>query len=241
LAFLVQPVVEVRDLGGSVLATDNSTQITVAITVGSGTAGAVLSGTLTRTVVNGVANFSGLSINLVGIGYTLTFTSNPVLTSATTNAFGVSGAPAQLTVSTQPGGAQPGLPFGAQPVVAIRDSGGTIVANDNTTQVTATITTGTGATGAVLSGTTTVTAVNGVAVFSNLAIDLEGSSYTLLFTSTPALTSATSSSFNVAVSSNGSNDEKGEDESCTTGEGASWMMFVALLALARVASRRRTS
>ncbi|CAG0983824.1 hypothetical protein PLCT2_02068 [Planctomycetaceae bacterium] len=241
LAFLVQPVVEVRDLGGSVLATDNSTQITVAITAGSGTAGAVLSGTLTRTVVNGVANFSGLSINLVGIGYSLTFTSNPVLTPATSNAFGVSGAPAQLTVSTQPGAAQPGLPFGAQPVVAIRDSGGTIVASDNSTQVTATITTGTGATGAVLSGTTTVTAVNGVAVFSNLAIDLEGSGYTLTFTSTPVLTASTSSSFNVAVSSNGSNEDKNEDESCTTGEGASWLMFVALLALARVTSRRRTS
>jgi hypothetical protein len=239
-AFLVQPVVEVRDLSGAVLATDNSTQITAAITAGTGTAGAVLSGTVTRTVVNGVANFSGLSINLVGIGYTLTFTSNPVLTPATSNAFGVSGAPAQLTVSTQPGAAQPGLPFGAQPVVAIRDSGGTIVASDNTTQVTAAITAGTGATGAALSGTMTVTAVNGVAVFSNLAIDLEGSGYTLTFTSTPVLTTATSNSFNVAVGSTGASDDEDSESGCTTGENASWLMLVALLALLRVAVRRRT-
>jgi hypothetical protein len=183
-------------------------------------------------VVNGVASFSGLSINLVGIGYTLTFTSNPVLTPATSNAFGVSGAPAQLTVSTQPGAAQPGLPFGAQPVVAIRDSGGTIVAGDNTTQVTAAITTGTGATGAVLSGITTVTAVNGVAVFSNLAIDLEGSGYTLTFTSTPVLTTATSSSFIVAVSSSGSGEDATDDEGCTTRENQSWMFAAALLLVA---------
>ena len=49
-----------------------------------------------------------------------------------------------------------------------------------------------------LSGTKTVSPVNGVATFSNLSIDQKGDGYTLRTTS-PGLTSAVSASFNIAL------------------------------------------
>src|SRR2546422_302263 len=52
--------------------------------------------------------------------------------------------------------------------------------------------------GGTLSGTTTVTAVNGVATFSNLSINRAGNGYTLVATGT-GLTGATSAPFNIAA------------------------------------------
>jgi len=49
-----------------------------------------------------------------------------------------------------------------------------------------------------LSGTKTVTPVNGIATFSNLSIDQKGDGYTLRVTS-GGLTPATSASFNIAL------------------------------------------
>ena len=49
--------------------------LSVALTPGTGTPGAVLRGTLTRPVTGGVATFNDLSVDLAGSGYTLTVTS----------------------------------------------------------------------------------------------------------------------------------------------------------------------
>jgi hypothetical protein len=66
----ISPVmVAVVDQFGNVETGDNSDLITLSIGVNPG--GGRLSGTLTLTVVNGVATFSDLSINLAGAGYTL--------------------------------------------------------------------------------------------------------------------------------------------------------------------------
>jgi hypothetical protein len=62
-------VVEVVDAFGNVETSDNSDTITLSI--GANPSGGTLSGTLTVTVVNGVATFSDLSIDLAGVGYTL--------------------------------------------------------------------------------------------------------------------------------------------------------------------------
>lgn len=62
--------------------------ITVAITPGTGTPAAALAGTLTRAAVNGIAVFSGLSIDSVGFGYTLTASSSG-LTPGTSAAFDI--------------------------------------------------------------------------------------------------------------------------------------------------------
>lgn len=105
------------------------------------------------------------------------------------------GPAAQLAVTQQPGGAVPATAFLTQPRVEIRDAAGLPVVTDNTTQVTAGITPGTGTVSAVLGGTLTVTAVNGVALFTDLSINLAGTGYTLTFTALPALTPATSAAF----------------------------------------------
>ncbi len=85
----------------------------------------------------------------------------------------VPGVAVSLDFTTQPAGALPGQVFGTQPVVVIKDTAGNVVttATDN---VTLAITSGTGNAGAALSGTTTVAAVNGVATFTDLSIDLTG-------------------------------------------------------------------
>jgi parallel beta-helix repeat protein len=62
-------IVEVVDQFGNVETSDNTDTITLSL--GSNPSGGTLSGTLTVTVVNGVATFSNLSIDLAGAGYTL--------------------------------------------------------------------------------------------------------------------------------------------------------------------------
>lgn len=81
-------------------------------------------------------------------------------------------------------------------IVGVADSNGNIVTTDTST---ATVAIGTNPSGGTLSGTTSVAAVNGVAVFDNLFIDKSGTGYTLTF-SDGALTTVTTAAFNeVAV------------------------------------------
>lgn len=100
IAFTVQPTTvdagaamapavqtSVQDAQGK-LVTTSTADITVAISSGTGPAGAVLDGTLTRTAHNGVATFDDLAIDRAGAGYTLTATATG-LTSATSAAFNV--------------------------------------------------------------------------------------------------------------------------------------------------------
>lgn len=112
------------------------------------------------------------------------------------------GPPVALAVIQQPAGATTGNAFATQPRVEIRDAANQRVTTDNTTQVSVTITTGTGTGGAVLSGTQTVTAFNGVVSFAGLSIDLAGTGYTLTFTAT-GLTDAVSAAFAVTAPSAG--------------------------------------
>jgi hypothetical protein len=99
LAFAVQPVntlaaanitpavqVSAVDNFGNVVTTFAGS-VTVAISAGTGTAGAVLSGTLTQPLASGTASFGDLNINLTGTGYKLVATGG--LTSATSSAFAI--------------------------------------------------------------------------------------------------------------------------------------------------------
>lgn len=102
-----------------------------------------------------------------------------------------------LFVFTQPvGGTAPGA-FTTQPIVHVR-SNGVLDATDNTTVVTASIVTGTGASGATLGGTTTATAVAGVATFTNLSVSMGGTNYQLRFAAA-GITEATTSAFSVTA------------------------------------------
>ena len=84
--FPTQPVVTAKDAAGN-LDTSYAGNVTLAIKGGTGTGGAALNGTVTVAAVNGVATFSGLSIDLIGAGYQLTAGSGtlPVVESAAFN------------------------------------------------------------------------------------------------------------------------------------------------------------
>lgn len=98
--------------------------------------------------------------------------------------------PTQLGFSTQPTNVFAGQPFTV--AVQVRDAGGALVDSNATVNIAI----GNNPSGATLSGTTSVQAVNGVATFSNLSITSLGAGYTLVATSSP-LTQATSNPFNV--------------------------------------------
>ena len=91
----------------------------------------------------------------------------------------------------EPSAATAGQPISPAVRVAIRnDQGGTVSAA--TTAVTLALSTN--PSGATLSGTTTVAAVNGIAIFGDLTLDKAGAGYTLTATAAP-LASATSTPF----------------------------------------------
>ncbi|TRZ49052.1 carboxypeptidase regulatory-like domain-containing protein, partial [bacterium] len=301
-----QPVVLIQDAGGNTITTDETTVVTAAIGTNPPGDGS-LSGTVTATAVHGVATFTNLKIDKSGSGYTLNFTSSPVLTGVTSATFNIiagaatkilvetaadgtgivlsarsiaqgatvtgyaiardvsnnfientvadswslptktggvvdgdlvaagdkksavftghvvgtgviraaktgyastdsgiitvtAGAATKLAMQIQPGGGIADTVWTTQPVILIQDASGNIVTTDSATTVTAAI--GTNPGGGTLTGTSlTVQAVNGVVTFAGLKINKSGTGYTLNFTSTPALTGVTSSTFNITASS----------------------------------------
>jgi len=205
LAFTVQPTnvgagstiapavqVAIQDAqGNTVITAANS----LTIAIGTNPAGGTLSGTTAVAAVNGVATFSTLNINSAGTGYTLTV-SAAGLTSATSTAFNVtSGTAAKLAFKVQPSNVAAGASITPAVQVTIQDAQGNTV---TTAANSVTMAIGTNPSAGTLSGTATVAAVNGVATFSNLSIDKLGTGYTLSATAT-ALTSATSTAFNVTA------------------------------------------
>lgn len=189
VALTTQPVIRVTDASGN---TVTSSTVNVVASIASGTGG-TLSGTTTVAAVNGVATFTNLVLSGTPGSFTLRFTPTS-LTAATSDSFALSvGAASKVMVTTQPAGAFNGIEFSTQPVVKITDAGGNTITS-STANVVASIATGTG----TLSGTMTVTAVNGVATFTNLKITGTGD-HTLTFTPAGGLTAATSNTLNVAV------------------------------------------
>ncbi len=94
--------VAVEDANGNVETSDNSTQVTLAI--GTNPAAGTLSGGSAVTVSSGVATFSGLSINTAGTGYTLTASSTPTYSAATSAAFNITSGAASSDWTTYLGG-----------------------------------------------------------------------------------------------------------------------------------------
>ena len=133
---------------------------------------AALSGTLATTASQGVADFTGLVLDAAGTGYILQATDGGLTT--TTSAVSVTSAPAeQLVVTIPPPGTMPaGTAFGL--TVSAEDAFGNLATTYNNSVSIAS----TGGEGA-LSGTTNITASQGVAAFAGLALDMVGSGYTL--------------------------------------------------------------
>jgi hypothetical protein len=144
----------------------------VKMAIASGPAGAILSGTLKVAAENGLATFGDISLTESG-GYTLKATHGS-LTPATSSDFTVSAAAAaQLAFIQQPSTAAVGSAVTPAIVVDVEDSFGNLVAT-NDSNVTLLIKPGTGPAGAILDGTLTVAAQNGVAMFSDISLNDAG-------------------------------------------------------------------
>jgi hypothetical protein len=152
----------------------------------------VLSGTTTVAAVAGVATFADLSINQAGSGYTLTANSSG-LPGATSVVFDISST--SLVFTVQPTTTTAGAKITPAVQVTARDALGHTITTF-TGKVTVAILAGTGTPGATLSGTTSVSAVAGVASFSTLSIDKSGTGYKLT-ASASAFPSGVSSSFSI--------------------------------------------
>lgn len=109
--------------------------------------------------------------------------------------FGGSGAATHLVFTVQPSNTVAGAVITpAVRVAAVSNSGST----DPTFVNSVTVALGANPGGGTLSGTTTISAVAGVATFSNLSISSAGVGYTLI-ASTPTRTPATSAAFSVTT------------------------------------------
>ena len=168
--------VAVQDGFGTTLINLPPTAVTIAIANNPG--GATLGGTVTVNTVQGVATFSNLTLNQIGTGYTLR-ASAPNVPAAISAPFNIVVAANQLVFTVQPTSTPRALTIAPPIQVAVRDATGNPTTSTAPVQVQILNNPG----GGVLTGTTTVAAVNGVATFGNLAITLPGVGYTLQATS----------------------------------------------------------
>jgi hypothetical protein len=161
--------VNVEDDYGNIVTSDDSE---VTLSIASGPAGAMLGGTLTAPVINGVATFSNITVNTGG-AYKLQATDDTEsLMAGVSGILSIAlGPPAQLAFGPLPGGqvAGPIPPI----TVDVEDAIGGVVYPDDS-NVTLSVQSGPGA----LLGTLTVAAVNGVATFPGLSLNAAGT-YTL--------------------------------------------------------------
>lgn len=182
-------VVAVEDKVGNLIATDNTSSVTLTLNTGTFANG---SKTVTASVAGGLATFSGpgldLIINKTG-SYKLT-ASDGTLTPATSGSIAIApAATSQMAFQSIPATGTAGTVLAVAVKVALKDVFGNIATGDTST-VTLGIATGPGvfASGSTLS----VAAVNGIATFSNVILNTSGK-YTFTATdgSLPVPTSGT--------------------------------------------------
>lgn len=186
-AWATQPAVTVQDAYGNPV-TSSTASVALAITTGTGTAGATLACTTNQVAATfGLASFTSCGIDKVGTAYTLTATSTG-LTNAVSTSFNITlGSAKKLAFTTSPSGGTGGVTFATQPVVTVQDAGGNTVTGDTSSVALAV----TGGTGALTCTANPKAASSGVATFSGCAIDKAGT-YTLTATD-GTLTAATTS------------------------------------------------
>jgi alpha-tubulin suppressor-like RCC1 family protein len=157
-----------------------SSAITLAITNGTGAAGALLGGATAVTPAAGVAQFSNLSVDRFGSGYTLTASATG-LPNVTSRPFSV--AASHLVITAQPGSGIAGANIAPALRVEARDQVGSTDTTFTDT-VRLAIASGTGTSGAALAGTTTIPALGGVAVFPSVRIAFAGTAYRITASAT---------------------------------------------------------
>lgn len=157
------------------------------VTTGGGSVG----GTTTLTNGAGVATTSWTLGSIVGRHSVAATATGLVGSPATFSATATAGVATQLVITSQPGGGLAGAAFGL--VVTAQDASGD-VATSFTGNVSLAL--GTHPGGVSLAGTTSVSAVAGVATFTNLSVTTAFAGYTIVANS-GGVTSSTSSAFNI--------------------------------------------
>jgi len=189
--FGIQPVLSTQDQFGNNTAAGLPASLPVSVSLSSGTG--PLQGTTTLDIGagNGTVAFTNLRIDTVGNNQQLTASASG-LSSAVSSTFTVTAGPAaNLVIQTQPPtSATAGSSFAPAPIIRLQDAFGNPALTDNSTIVTATRRIGT----AALQGTTSVTAVNGLATFANLSY---GKPETISIDFTTSFASMTSSSITI--------------------------------------------
>ena len=186
-------IVEIQDATGNIVPTATD-DITLSIGTDPSSGGATLSGTLTVTAVNGVATFNDIQIDVGNSNYDLDATATG-LTTATSASFDITPSPTKLKFSVNPSDSQPSTIISPAVKVEIRDANDSIVTSA-TNEITLDFQNDPSAGSATLGGTLTVAAINGVATFSDLDVDIENADYTLSATAT-GLTADTSIPFDI--------------------------------------------
>jgi len=146
----------------------------------------------------GVTSLTQICLSNVTNTITILFTANG-LASVTSGSIVVGPGPAsRLVFTTQPGAAASGFVFGIQPVVKSLDQFGnnSTVGLSAHTNVTMTLSSGTGPLLGAADQDIGTSAGNGVATYTNLEIDVTGSKQ--LTASSPGLTNAMSSTFSIS-------------------------------------------
>jgi hypothetical protein len=179
--------IAVADATGN-LVTSYGGNVTIALASDPG--GGQLGGTLTVTAVNGVATFTGLTINLASAGYMLRATSGGLRAATTAPISVAAGAVPHLAMFTGSGPVATGSAF--EITVDVENSLGV---TEPSFIGSVTLTLAGNPTGATLGGNLTVPAFLGQATFTGLTLNLAGSGYIILATSngfaaatTPAIT-----------------------------------------------------
>jgi len=185
LSFSTQPVngtagvafsveVQVLDAFGNLVLADNASSI--ALNLIGGNASATLNGGAGQPVTNGVANFSALSVDLVGADYQLQAEAVG-LSAATSDGFEIAAGPAAaLRFDVQPSTTQVNSAISPDVVVSVRDGFGNLLFDDSTTTVGLSLQ---APPGVALQNNAPVSVSNGLATFSGLAIDTSGVGYKL--------------------------------------------------------------
>ena len=153
---------------------------------------------LTVPLVNGVAAFSGCSIDLAGNGYRLvaTWSQGGSVDSASFNITGIGNA-TKLAFVVQPGNGAVGVPLAPQPSVAVQNANGGSPTGNSPVAVTLALGANPGGATLTCTGGLTKTTQNNVAAFSGCKLDKTGIGYTLIATAV-GLTQAQSAPFTVA-------------------------------------------
>jgi Fibronectin type III domain len=201
LAFMQQPtaaaagqtlgpiVVNVENQSGNILTGDDS-DVTLALAGGTAT----LNGTLTVAAVNGVATFTGLSIDAAGT-YTLvasdTADEAPAISSS--NIAISPAAASQLVFATGPTSSTAGTAISPSVVVDVEDQFGNLITDNDDTLVMSVAS----GPSTYINGATTTTPAGGTAVFSDLILYSAGT-YSLQVSDPAANISAVSGTFTVA-------------------------------------------